>query len=63
MTAREWDGVPCDDPAERVGEPYVEAEDNGPDWADLTSVERAARAHRALRGPVDRDGWPAGRQP
>lgn len=65
--ADRWDaysGPLCDDPAERVSEPYVEAEDDGPDWADLTPVERAARSRRALRGgSVDRDGWPAGRRP
>lgn len=72
MSAPEWYGVPCDDPAERVGEYTERDDDRGVLWEDLAPDERAylSRIARLTDDPtppaplpVDRDGWPPERQP
>lgn len=45
----EWYGVPCDDPAERVGEYTERDDDRGVLWEDLAPDERDYLTRMAQR--------------
>lgn len=75
MKPDRWDdytGPLCDDPAERAGEDHVREDHRGALWEELAPDERAYLSRTARLTddptppaplPVDRDGWPAERQP
>lgn len=49
MSAPEWYGVPCDDPAERVGEYADRDDDRGALWEELSADDREYLTRQAQR--------------